>query len=291
MQKDLYEILGLKSSATETEIKNAYRKLAKKYHPDKNAGNARAEERFKEISGAYEVLKDKKKRDKYDYMKNNPYANFSGGSSTDPFGGDFSDINEILSNLFGQFGGFSQGGQEFHASGPNRKFNFAGRQNRQRKQNMIQVIQLPLSSALNGIAVQIVTPIGKKVNVNIQAGTPDGHKIKLPNQAPAGDLILEIKTTEDKEYFYEDNFLLKSENVSFFDALFGGQIQVTVPGEKKVNLKIPPNSNSGKRFKLPGLGYDKKGKKAPLFVQLNIVIPESLSKEQRELLKRASKLS
>ena len=104
-------------------------------------------------------------------------------------------------------------------------------------------------------------------------------------------MILEIKVNSDNAYEFDGNSLIKKEKISFFEAIFGGQLQISVPGNKRINLKIPENSNSGKRFKLPGLGYDKRGKKSALFVELNIVVPESLSKEQRELLRRASKLS
>lgn len=292
MEKDLYEILEISDNASDSEIKEAYRKLAKKYHPDKNEGNAGAEEKFKEISGAYEILKDSQKRKKYNYMRSNPHAGFNGSSAGDPFGGDYSDINDILSEIFGQFGGRGASrSRGFRGFSNGMEFDFSQSRMKPTRKNIHQAIRLPLSALMQGTSVEINSPLGKRVKINIKAGTPDHHKIKLSNQAPQGDLILEIHATDDKVYFYDNNDLVKRENISFFDAVLGCQLQVNAPDNKKVKIKIPPRSSGGKRLKIRGLGFNKDGQKADLYIELNLVVPKDLTPEQRKLIKKAAEQS
>jgi DnaJ-class molecular chaperone len=295
-ERDLYKILGVDENADTKTIKDAYRKLAKKYHPDKTANDTAAAERFKEVSAAYEVLKDPEKRKKYDAMRKNPFGAYGNGNGSFDFQsafGDMGDLNDILASIFGggsftgrrktannirfDFGGFDGGGA-------------GGFHTHQVKRDTHQILRLPLGMLIRGGAIEIRTPAGKKVKIDIPAGTPDGNKIRLRDQAVNGDLILEIVATPDKQFYFEGNNLIQREEINFFEALFGKKITIKAPSGKTVKLKIPAGSNSGKRFRLPGLGFNRKGTASDLYIEIAVTIPDNLTKEQMSLLKQAYKL-
>jgi len=293
MDKELYKILGVTEKASAKEIKDSYRELAKKYHPDKNRDNPKAAERFKEVSAAYEVLKDPEKRKKYDHMRNNPFAGYQGNGGQYGFGEDFGDLNDVLSQIFGgsrskrkssTFGGFNNYNNSGSTPG------FGGFNGRRQRSDTVQKLKLPLSTLIKGGKIEITTPLKNKIKIDIKPGIANGHKIKINDQAQRGDLILEIVALPDRKYYFEGNNLVQKEEITFFEALFGKKISISTPAGKRVKLSIPPMSDAGKRFKIPNLGFDSKGNPGSLYIELQLVLPGDLTKEQLTLLKNARNL-
>ena len=286
--KDYYAILGVGKDATEKEIKQAYRKLARKYHPDVNPGNKEAEEKFKEISEAYEVLSDKEKRSKYDRFGEQwqqaerggfggpggfRYENFEGFDQ----GGEFGGFGDFFEMLFGPRGGA-------RARTPTRGADIEAR------------IDVTLEEAYDGATktFSIATEPGKppqRLEVKIPAGVREGSRIRLAGQgAPGpngqrGDLYLIVNFLPHPAFERRSNDLYVDVTVPFTTAALGGEIQVpTVKG--RVTMKIPAGTQSGQSFRLSGQGMPRLNKsgKGDLYARIRISVPKSLNPRQRELL-------
>lgn len=287
--KDLYGILGVKKGATETEIRNAYRKLAKKHHPDVNQGNKDAEQRFKEINLAYEVLKDPQKRSQYDQMRamgGNPFARrrAGGGSkSTGPFGSDvFGDIGlgDLFEEIFGGGGfGTTRGRQgAFYRRGGDRE---------------TQLTISFLDAARGGERVFELAD-GRRLSVKIPEGVDSGSKIRLAGQgdagmggAPNGDLIITVEMLPHPYFVREGNNILLRLPISFSEAVLGSEVDVpTLDG--KVVLTVPKGISSGQRLKFGGKGIrsSRTGKRGDQFVELLIKIPKDPDNIYRESAER-----
>ena len=190
MSRDYYNILGVSKGSSKEEIKKAYRKLAMKYHPDRNPGK-QAEQKFKEASEAYEVLSDDKKRGQYDqYGKGFNDFQRTGGAN-------FSNVEDILKEMFGNggspFGNFFGGGSRGGGFGGFSSHGFGGRSYQPRDMNVVQ--ELPLTKLLLGCTLRVGTPSGKKLDLNIKKGTKPGTKMRLRGQASGGgDIIIELKS-------------------------------------------------------------------------------------------------
>ncbi len=290
---DYYSILGISKNAGSGEIKKAYRKLAVKYHPDKNAGNKEAEEKFKQINEAYEVLGDEEKRKKYDKYGENwnkvpegaqgqyQYGPGGGGSTShyegDPsdfFGGDGGDF----SNLFEQFFTGSRRGTGGKASSKAR--------------DIESEITIGLNEAYHGMA-QIIEVAGQKIRIKLKPGTYEGLVIKLPGKAPAtkgkaGDLYLTIHVAVPDGYLIEGLNIRQHVNIDLFTAVLGGEKEVnTLAGKLKV--KIPELTQEGRVLKLKGKGmpmYNDPGKHGDLLLELHLQLPEKLTEEQKELFRK-----
>jgi curved DNA-binding protein len=289
VEKDLYAILGVKPGVSETEVQKAFRKLAKKYHPDVNPGNQDAEKKFKEVSLAYEVLKDPKKRAQYDEMRASPFQTDGTGpfarkgATYRPFGPEvFGDLG--LGDLFDQIfsgasmrgGSFSQGPFYGRTSAP------FGRQTMQGADIEARV-RLSFLEAARGGEKTVELSSGKRLTVRIPAGLESGARIKLSGQGesgigggPGGDLIL-IADVAPHSYFEREgqNVLLRLP-ISFKEAVLGAQIEVPTL-EGFVTLTIPKGVSSGQRLKLSGKGIlsIKSGKRGDQIVELLIKLPKS----------------
>ena len=293
-KRDYYEVLGVSKSASDDEIKKAYRKLAIKYHPDKNPGNKEAEEKFKEINEAHDVLSDKQKRARYDQFG---HAGVGGGGGN-PFAGG--------ANPFRQgnpFGGFNYGGQTFSfdfggAGGSvfddilGSIFGNGGARRPRKGADYQTTVSLSFNEAIFGTTKK-VTVGGKDLKIKIPAGIDDGMSIRLKGKGgPApeggtepGDLYVRIKVKPHKHLTREGAIILSEERINMVDAALGCEIEVeTVDGV--VTMKVPAGTQSGTPFKLSGHGvpFRADGDRGPHIVTVIVETPKNLSRKQKELL-------
>ena len=296
-KRDYYEILGVSKNASDDEIKKAYRKLAVKYHPDKNPGDKEAEAKFKEINEAHDVLSDKQKRARYDQFG---HAGV-GGAGGNPFGGGGNPF--AGGNPFGQGGTFNYGGQTFSfdfggGSGSvfddilGSMFGFGGASRRVKRGADYQTtVTLTFEEAIFG-TTENVTVDGKSMKVKIPAGIDDGMSIRLhgkggpaPEGGEPGDLYVRVRVKPHKHLTREGAIILSEERISMVDAALGCEIDVeTVDGV--VTMKVPAGTQSGTPFKLSGHGVPFRSDKdrGPHIVTVIVETPKNLSKKQRELL-------
>lgn len=290
MDKDLYEILGIKKEATEGEIRKAYLKLAKKYHPDVNPGDKVAEQKFKEINLAYEVLKDEKKRSQYDQMRAmgaNPFARARAGAGAGPAGYssgpeafDQFGLGDLFEEIFGS-SGFGGGG---FTGGFKKSYYPSKGQDRESS------LQISFMEAAKGGERVVQFSDGKRLTVRIPAGVDDGSKIKLSGQGEpglsggaTGDLILNLRVAEHPFFKREANNIILKLPVTFSEAVKGSEIEVpTIDG--MVHLKIPSGISSGQRLKLSGKGIQsaKTGQRGDQFVEILIKMPKELSDDYKK---------
>lgn len=310
--KDYYKILGVNKTATDAEIKRAFKSMARKYHPDMHpeADKAKMTEKFKDVNEAYTVLSDKQKRTIYDQVGQEGYQQYArgGGSSHgrsaqgDPYqqyqqysyggvqgfggfsggfgGGDFSDF---FQSIFGGMGGggFSGFGQNFGRSAASGQA--AG--------DVEAELALNLEDAHRGGNMQLTLPSGRTVTVKLPAGVGEGKKIKLkgmgnPTKRGTGDLYLVVKIRPHAMYRLEGEDLHVPVTIMPWTAALGGAIFVpTLDGPVKV--KVPAGTHNGKKLKLSGKGLSTKGS---LYVTLTIDVPRSLTKEQKDLFAKLAAL-
>ena len=262
-KRDYYEILGVSKSASDDEIKKAYRKLAVKYHPDKNPGDKEAEAKFKEINEAHDVLSDKQKRARYDQ-----FGHAGVGGAGNPFGGG------AAGNPFSG-GAFNFNGQTFN-------FDFGG-----------GGAFDDILGSIFGFGGPGVTVEGSDLKVKIPAGIDDGMSIRLRGKggpaptkdAEPGDLYIRVRVKSHKHLTREGAIILSEEKISMVDAALGCEIEVeTVDG--LITMKVPAGTQSGTPFKLSGHGvpFRADGDRGPHIVTVIVETPKNLSKKQKELL-------
>jgi curved DNA-binding protein len=299
--KDYYKVLGVERNASEDDIRKAYRKLAMQYHPDRNPNDKQAEERFKEINEAYQVLSDPEKRTHYDRLGSDysnwqrrgaqgdfnwdQYGGFPGGVRVE-YSGDFDD-------LFGGAGGFSDFfrtifGQQAGGAGTGTRT----RTRQQQPQGYQQELEISLEEAFNG-TTRILQADGKQKQVRIPAGVRTGSKVRVAGAGPNGlDLYLIVDVKEDPRFERRGNDLHTSATVDVFSAILGGEADVeTLAG--KVKLNIPAGTQPEQVFRLAGRGMPSvknKNEKGDLYVRLKVQIPKYLAPKQRELLEEASRI-
>lgn len=292
MAKSLYETLEVSENASAEEIKKSYRKLARKYHPDINK-SAGAEEKFKEINAAYEVLSDAQKKAQYDRFGDSMF----GGQSFHDFSraqGGGVNLDDILSHIFGQ-GGFGAGkSQNFHFS--NAGFGgfsgFGGSDFEEPDLDISDSITIPFESAILGGSYHY-SRNGKDFNIKIPLGIRDGETIRLKDKglsskSGVGDLLIKVNVAPSTEYEVSGDDLLKDIEVPLKIALFGGKLKVETL-QKEITLTIPPNTKNGQKMRIKELGLKNRKTQSTgdLYVCLRVVLPkvESLSKELVDLLK------
>ena len=301
--KDYYKILGVNKDASQKEIKKAYRKLAAKYHPDKNPGDKAAEEKFKEANEANEVLSDPEKRKKYDTLGSNweayqqgggdwrQYAQQErrgGGGRTFTFEGDPSDFfgGSGHSSFFDMF--FGQGGGR----------QSRGRQSGFRGQDIEAELQISLLEAYQG-SKRTFELNGNKMRISIKPGAYDGQRLRLKGKGQPGagggspgDLYIILKVQPEARFQRNGDDLIYTANIDLYTAILGGQIEVptmTYP----LKMTIPKGSESGKTLRLKGKGmpkYDKSNEYGNLLVKLNVNFPKNLTAEEEALFKKLQKI-
>lgn len=284
MASDYYSLLGVDKKASADQIKKAYRKLAVKYHPDKNAGNKTAEEKFKEINEAYDVLSDPEKRKKYDALGENwkYYDHAQAAGAGQQYGGGYGNFNPEdfmqgaqggdFSDFFGQFfggegrrGARARGGADLQAS-----------------------ISLSVEEAFRGVT-KTLSINGQAVNLKLKPGIGDGQVLRLKGRGqpgagggPAGDLLLTVHVSPDARFERRGDDIYIEQPVDSLLALVGGKVVVQTL-HKKLNLTVPAGSDSGKTLRLKGQGmprYDHPGQFGDAYVRLSLQSPKDLSTDE-----------
>ncbi|MCC6261718.1 MAG: J domain-containing protein [Anaerolineales bacterium] len=296
--KDYYKILGVERKASADEIRSAYRKLAMKYHPDKNQGDQKAEDKFKEINEAYQVLSDEQKRAKYDQL-GSAYSNFrTGGGRAQDFQWDdwFQQGGQGGASYSGgnPFGGGSSGGVGGFSDFFRMMFGEAMRSSIRNNaaQGYQQEVEISLDEAYHGTTRQLQSG-ERKLQVKIPAGVKIGSKVRVAGAGPdRSDIYLIINIAEDPRFELNGSDLTTTSNVDVFTLILGGDADVETP-VGKVKLNIPAGTQPEVVFRLAGRGMphlkDTKTK-GDLFVKLKVQIPKYLSGKQRELLEEAARI-
>lgn len=284
LDKDLYEILGVAKGASESEIRKAFHKHAKKYHPDVTSGDAVAEQKFKEGNLAYEVLKDKKKRARYDQMRahgRNPFqqSNGHGGQSFDP--NAFADLG--LGDLFEEIFGRGGMGAEMGGMGGRGRTTYRSRGFAQRGSDREASLTISFQEAARGAERVLDLGGSRRISVKIPEGVEDGSKIKLSaqgdpgvNGGPAGDLLLRLQVLSHPELKREKQNVVLPLAITFSEAVLGKQVDIpTLDGS--VQLKIPAGVSSGQRLRLKGKGISstRGGTRGDQLVEILIKIPKN----------------
>ncbi|MCS6914328.1 MAG: DnaJ C-terminal domain-containing protein [Myxococcales bacterium] len=291
--KDYYKTLGVSGTASAEEIKKAYRRLAKKYHPDVTGGDKAKEAKFKEITEAYEVLSDPKRRAEYDELRNNPFAGREPGFGRGPEGFASSGGPRVDFN-FESF--FSGGFADLFGGG------FMGSTRRgQRGTDLQATIELSLPEAALGVEKTLtLEPLAepRKVTVRIPAGVEDGEVVRVPGQgrpgtrggAP-GDLLLQVKIQPHPIFRRHGADLEVDVPITIDQAVLGAKVDVpTLEGRAQVT--VPPGTSSGQKLRLRGKGAsDRKGGRGDLYGVVQIVVPKQISEEARALIARFGQLT
>ncbi|MEN7547077.1 J domain-containing protein [Rapidithrix thailandica] len=296
--KDYYKILGVNKNASKEEIKKAYRKLAVKYHPDKNQDNKAAESKFKDITEAYEVLGDEQKRKKYDMLGANwkQFENAGGGYEwSSPFGGGQAGSGGGFEDLFG--GGFSDFFQQFFGGGDGRQQQ-RGRTAGVPGNDYETTSELHLNEVYLGTS-HILNINGDRLRVKFKPGIKDGERLRIRgkgapgiNGGPAGDLYIKVKVQPHPGFQRQGDDLQVTVKVDLYTAVLGGKIAIpSLKGSMQVNL--PKGSQNGKKIRLKGLGlpnYKDNSVKGDLYANIEVLIPKNLSPEEEELFKQLAAL-
>ncbi len=307
--KDYYKTLGVEKSASAEEIKKAYRKLAMKYHPDRNPDNKQSEEKFKEITEAHEVLSDPEKRKKYDRLGSNwkQYENAGAGAGAGDFfsqfggrgGGGSYRYEGDLGDLFGNIGGFSDFFESFFGGG--RRGASAGSPFSQsaKGSDYEANLNLTLEETFNGVQ-KTLSIGGKKVKVKIDPGTHDGKKLRLrgmgaqgKNGGEKGDLYLKIHVIDHPFYEVKGNDLYYNLDVDLYTAVLGGDVRINTLDGRKINIVVPNETDSGKLLKLKKMGMPNNGSandKGDLYVRILVQIPKKITKKERELFEKLAEM-
>lgn len=299
--KDYYATLGVSKDADEKEIKQAYRKLARKYHPDVNPGNKEAEEKFKEISEANEVLSDKKKRAKYDrFGQGGQWADMADFGGPGGMRYEYTDLGNMGFDVGGS--GFSDFFEMLFGPGAGAGFGASGGRTRRnvRGDDVEAQIEVALEEAYEGAskAFSIAAVRGQKpqrLEVKIPAGVKDGSKIRLAGKgAPGptgvnGDLYLIVKMKPNSSFERKGDDLYRDVAVPFVTAALGGEIQVPTM-KSRVTMKIPAGTQGNQTFRLTGQGMPRLGKsgRGDLYARIRISVPKDLSDEQKEMVRKLS---
>ncbi len=313
IDKDFYQALGVSKDASDDEIKKAYRKLAKQYHPDRNPGDSAAEERFKEISEAHQVLSNPEDRQQYDAIRQ-----FAGGGARFAAGGpggagNPAGFEDILSQMFG--GGnvrFSTGGNAggagasgfedmfsmfgggqsnpFGGTQSGGRFGFGSSRRPERGADIKANVSITLRQAVTGTTVKLTTVQGRSVTAKVPAGVTDGQRIRIPgkgnagaNGGSAGDIIVTVAVEPHPVYEVRGKDMYVNLPVSFGEAALGATVEVPTIDGKTVQVKVPEGSSSDKLLRVRGKGLPNgKHGHGDLYVRLKVVVPKKMSEEARK---------
>jgi len=289
MAEDLYSVLGVPKTASAGDITKAYRKLAKKLHPDLNPGDKAAEEKFKKITAAYDILGDAEKRGRYDRgeidasgqerPQQHYYREYAGGQdgaryrSTAGFE-DIGAFSDLFGDLFGERGGMREGGRggaRFSMRGPDAQYR----------------LEVDLLDAVNGTKTRITLPDGGTLDVAIPTGVTDGQVLRLKGkggpgigEGEPGDALIEISVRPHPVFKREGDDIIVEVPITFDEAVLGGKVEVPTIGGR-VFATVPPGSNTGRTLRLKGRGIKTKSGTGDQLVKLSVVLPERIDDDLR----------
>lgn len=286
VDKDFYAILGVSKDASDADIKKAYRKMARKFHPDTNAGDPEAERKFKDITEANAVLSDSEERQQYDGIRAmGSGARFSAGGQGGAQGN--AGFEDVFSNLFGGGGGSRRGGQVppdfadlFGGGG-------FGQQAPRKGADRTASTSISFAGSMKGTTIGLREANGEIIDVRIPAGIKDGQSVRVrgkgsPGGAGAGDLIVKVTVKPHGFFTREENNIRIHVPISFPEAALGGQIEVPTLTGERVKMKVPAGSATGRTLRLKGRGVVTSKVSGDLLITLDVVIPQNLSKEAQE---------
>ena len=288
-EKDFYKTLGVAKDVSDAELKKVYRKLARKYHPDSNPGDAKAEAKFKEISEAFSVIGDKEQRKEYDAVRamggGARFTGGAGGQGGAGFPGGFgggagaggAGFEDVFANLFGGGGG-ARGG--FGGFGP------------QRGADMTMTTTVDFIDSIHGSTLKLrLSDDGAPTNVKVPAGIQDGQKIKLrgkgqqsPNGGETGDLLITVKVKPHPVFVRDGNNLRVSVPVTFAEAVLGATISVPTLGGEPVKLKVAPGTPNGRVLRVKGKGVQSAKGVGDLLAAVEVAVPSHVSEKAKKLL-------
>ena len=293
MAEDLYSVLGVAKTAKAADITKAYRKLAKKLHPDLNPGDKSAEERFKTITAAYDILKDEEKRGRYDRgeidasgqetPQQRYYREYAGGQEGARYRStagyeDIGAFSDLFGDLFGERGGMGRG-----AGG--RRFSMRGQDAQYR-------LEVDFLDAVNGTKTRITLPDGGTLDVTIPPGVTDGQVLRLRGKgAPGlgegepGDALIEIGVKPHPVFKREGDDIVVEVPIAFDEAVLGGKVEVPTIGGR-VSVTVPPGANTGQTLRLKGRGIKSKGGAGDQLVKLSVVLPERIDEDLKSFAER-----
>jgi curved DNA-binding protein len=295
MARDYYDVLGVKRGAAENEIRQAYRKLARQYHPDRNPGDKQAEARFKEVQEAYDVLSDKTKRSQYDrFGEAGLGRGFQEAGAGGPGGfrfqwgggpGGFQEMDpNQAADLFRQmFGGSGAFGEDDILSRQTR-----GRRGRARPSQEVETeVAIPFLMAANGGKVDLQID-GREVTVTIPAGVDEGQALRLQGQAPGGgDLRVKLHVQPHPLFRREGNDIVLPVPISLSEAVLGAKVEVPTLDSSRLSVKIPPGTSSGSRLRLRGKGIAG----GDQYIEIKVAVPAPKDEESRKLIEEFARLN
>ena len=310
--KDYYKSLGVSKSASPEEIKKAYRKLALKYHPDRNKGDKSAEAKFKEMSEAYAVLSDPEKKKQYDmfgaegfqsrFTQEDIFRGFDFGSIFSEFGfGGGGKAQNIFGQMFGGRGGTGQ--YSFHGGGSpfgSSTSGFRGHRQAIKGQDLIYELSLTLEELAKDSSKTIAYQVDghqEQVSVKVPAGIPAGHKLRLrskgapsPYGGPPGDLFVQIRVLDHPLFRRVNDDLYIKQEIKFSESVLGTEIEVPTIDQKRLRLKIPPGTQNNAKFRLKGYGlpHMRGGGRGDAYAEISIAVPKKINKKQRAIVESLS---
>jgi DnaJ-class molecular chaperone len=293
MAEDPYSVLGVAKTAKPEDITKAYRKLAKKLHPDLNPGDKSAEERFKRITAAYDILGDEEKRGRYDRgeidasgqetPQRRYYREYAGGEEGARYRStagyeDIGAFSDLFGDLFGERGGMrgAAGGRRFSMRGQDAQYR----------------LDVDFLDAVNGTKTRITLPDGGTLDVTIPPGVTDGQVLRLKGKgAPGlgegepGDALIEIGIRPHPVFKREGNDIVVEVPVTFDEAVLGGKVEVPTVGGR-VSVTVPPGANTGQTLRLKGRGVKSRGAAGDQLVKLSVVLPEPIDDDLKSFAER-----